>query len=663
METKETEEATEITYDGRIMEDTLLEPPQSATPWIPSVAPTVELGPLPGVGKTLSRLQEDHDRYCRRIAAGGQFSTTGGQASRPTTAGVSRPTTAGGERTRSSTPLCGPESEYISTRASTPWGGRPDTPVQFRDQSPSAPSDDLTFELPRRPSAPRPFSSGRTSVQTAVQSGDRQLRAWVQADVHRVLDSFVGEFENRFADSARLLERLALNFDEEREADGRGRTVIQECVRELTNLSDTLKFMSTRGMRGEEVEKLRESAQEWTHEAKSLNTQVRREMRELREELANLGGLVRRVGKGMDETKDLMNASVLMGVVETQAKQGESLAQLRNDVSILAKEQRGAMAAFQERDSRLEVWEKMVDRVSALEDSSNKGQKALNELCDRAKRGEKVAEELPGAVNTLVEATVTTFNQRHQVQSEATLNSIGKQTQNHVDGSTARFETALEAVQELQANVAQQAGVVQTTCEETRHIAEDKWSHCEEQLQMLLDVPKEPEGPASGEPVIKLFRLLRDIERRGNVKIDTRGGDVEIKDLPWAPKKPPQPPTGEIANQKTADPILTDIFEIVESLAVPVTIEGHMKQGQGGTQGWWQELADNRMKYLADLIEVRGTVARSQIHPKGVPGKKGLNKAAILIKFDMAGVGFPVPHPHGTHHHDHAIHHANTSLV
>jgi hypothetical protein len=456
----------------------------------------------------------------------------------------------------------------------------------------------------------------------------------VQADVHRVLDSFVAEFETRFGESARLLERLALNFDDEREADGRGRVVIQECVRELSNLSGTLKFMSSRGMRGEEVEKLRESAQEWTQEAKALNTQVRREMKELRDELANLGGLVRRVGKGMDETKELMNASVLKGVVETQAKQGESLTQLRSDVSTLAEEQRAAMSAFKERDSRLEVWERLADRISALEDESAKGKEALVELCDRAKRGEKVAEELPGAVNNMVEATITTFNQRHQVQSEANLNSIGKNTEEHVDNSTGRFEKAMTAVQELQKNVEQQSKEVRSTCKETRHIAEDKWSHCEEQLQILLDKPKPDEGPASGEPVVKLFKLMRDIERRGNVKIDTRGGDIEVKDLPWAAKKPPQPPSGEIANQKTADPILTDIFEIVESLAVPVTIEGHMKQGQGGTQGWWQELSDNRMKYLADMFEKRG-VPRSMINAKGVPGKKGLNKAAIVIKFDM----------------------------
>lgn len=158
--------------------------------------------------------------------------------------------------------------------------------------------------------------------------------------------------------------------------------------------------------------------------------------------------------------------------------------------------------------------------------------------------------------------------------------------------------------------------------------------HCEGQLQVLLDKPKPDEGPATGEPVVKLFKLLRDIERRGCVKIDTRTGDVELKDLPWVARKPPAAPTAEMGNQKTADPILTDLFEIVETLSVPVTLEGHLKQGQGGTQSWWQELADNRMKYLVDLLEKRG-VSKSLLIPKGMPGKKGLNKAAIMIRFDM----------------------------
>merc|ERR1719375_237565 len=110
------------------MED-LPQRPKSAMP-----RTSVDAGPLPGVGKTLSRLQEDHDRYCRRIA---------GQFSRSPTPGAESPDHG---LTRASTPQCAPDFDYSSTRASTPYCGRYtpqpsnynlDTPIGHDDLSPT----------------------------------------------------------------------------------------------------------------------------------------------------------------------------------------------------------------------------------------------------------------------------------------------------------------------------------------------------------------------------------------------------------------------------------------------------------------------------------------------------------------------------------------------
>lgn len=345
-------------------------------------------------------------------------------------------------------------------------------------------------------------------------------------------------------------------------------------------------------------------------------------------------GVVRKVGKTGEEMRTLLNASVLQGVVEAQQHNNASLDGLRAEMAELVEQQRASVEAFRQRDERMNVWEDIVERLSALEVEAADSRARLNELVGRARQGEQSAKELPGVVNTLVEATITTFNDRHQAYEKEAVDQNRKEIAHCLDKNAKRFEEAMTSLKELQDNVATQAGQVQSATEEQKRLTEEKWGIVEKQLQFLCDAPKPPEGPAKGEPVMKLFKVMRDIERRGNIKIDSRTGEMEVKDLPWTAKKPPAAPAGELSNEKAAETILSDLADIVDLFGVPMTVEGHMKQGQGGNAAWWQDLADSRMQHLVDLLEKRGVDA-ALLNPKGLPGKKGLNKAALIVKFEL----------------------------
>eukprot|EP00746_Dinoflagellata_sp_MGD_P092971 gnl/MRDRNA2_/MRDRNA2_36774_c0_seq1.p1 gnl/MRDRNA2_/MRDRNA2_36774_c0~~gnl/MRDRNA2_/MRDRNA2_36774_c0_seq1.p1 ORF type:complete len:569 (-),score=144.22 gnl/MRDRNA2_/MRDRNA2_36774_c0_seq1:55-1761(-) len=128
-----------------------------------------------------------------------------------------------------------------------------------------------------------------------------------------------------------------------------------------------------------------------------------------------------------------------------------------------------------------------------------------------------------------------------------------------------------------------------------------------------------------------LIKLL-DIEERGNVAINFRTGEVDVKrDIPFDPKNQKEEPLGEFKDEKIAMAIINDIFEIWDIFQVPMKIEGHTK---GGENEFWQALANNRAALIVDTLVSMGA-DKSKMFSKGLPGKLGLNKVGVVVNLDI----------------------------
>jgi len=94
------------------------------------------------------------------------------------------------------------------------------------------------------------------------------------------------------------------------------------------------------------------------------------------------------------------------------------------------------------------------------------------------------------------------------------------------------------------------------------------------------------------------------------------------------------PPTAEFENEKEALEILTDLCELWQMFKVSIVIEGHTKDIGVGADEFWQSVANSRAALCAATMGVMG-VDLSQVAAVGKPGKTGLNKAALVISFDL----------------------------
>eukprot|EP00746_Dinoflagellata_sp_MGD_P044796 gnl/MRDRNA2_/MRDRNA2_209545_c0_seq1.p1 gnl/MRDRNA2_/MRDRNA2_209545_c0~~gnl/MRDRNA2_/MRDRNA2_209545_c0_seq1.p1 ORF type:complete len:252 (-),score=50.35 gnl/MRDRNA2_/MRDRNA2_209545_c0_seq1:117-851(-) len=148
-------------------------------------------------------------------------------------------------------------------------------------------------------------------------------------------------------------------------------------------------------------------------------------------------------------------------------------------------------------------------------------------------------------------------------------------------------------------------------------------------LSLAKIAPPPQPTETSGAPL--LIKLI-EIEERGNIGIDFRTGDVEVKrDIPFDPKKPSEEPLGEFKDEALAREILFHLYEVWTCFKVKMRIEGHTK---GGEDDFWQTLADNRANLIVKSLANLG-VDESKMSSKGLPGKLGLNKVGVVVKLDI----------------------------
>jgi len=135
--------------------------------------------------------------------------------------------------------------------------------------------------------------------------------------------------------------------------------------------------------------------------------------------------------------------------------------------------------------------------------------------------------------------------------------------------------------------------------------------------------------------LLQQLHRVSEITRKGNMDINLANGDVKLKrTINFKKKNPGEAPTAEFENAAEANEVLADVAELWHMFKVIITVEGHTKDIGGGSEEFWQNVANSRAALCAAALGVMG-VDLGQIIASGKPGKTGLNKAALVIKFDL----------------------------
>jgi hypothetical protein len=127
------------------------------------------------------------------------------------------------------------------------------------------------------------------------------------------------------------------------------------------------------------------------------------------------------------------------------------------------------------------------------------------------------------------------------------------------------------------------------------------------------------------------LRELKEIETRGNIKMNRQTGEVELlrKEFDYKPVKTDREPAAEFKDADAAKAIAHDVNELAQIFNVPLSVEVHLKTPKGQTPEFWQRVAERRAELFRDAAELPGYTLTT-----GLVGKDGLNIDCLIIRVD-----------------------------
>jgi hypothetical protein len=128
------------------------------------------------------------------------------------------------------------------------------------------------------------------------------------------------------------------------------------------------------------------------------------------------------------------------------------------------------------------------------------------------------------------------------------------------------------------------------------------------------------------------MKRLKDIEGRGNVKINRQNGAVTMtRPMEFAPCKPTDEPNGRFIDPHVAGQVLRDLAEIANAFEVScLEVEVRVKVSRGGAEDFWERLAESEATLVRELLESHGFPAEKLT----VKGMAGNHEPDCLIRLD-----------------------------
>ena len=105
------------------------------------------------------------------------------------------------------------------------------------------------------------------------------------------------------------------------------------------------------------------------------------------------------------------------------------------------------------------------------------------------------------------------------------------------------------------------------------------------------------------------MKRLRDIEARGNVKVDRQSGRiVPVRPLDFIPEAPPKekgPFEVQFKDAAEVQKVVPDLLEVMSIFDAPLQINCVVKQGRGDANTW-QQLAERRAEMVKESLVTSG---------------------------------------------------------
>lgn len=137
-------------------------------------------------------------------------------------------------------------------------------------------------------------------------------------------------------------------------------------------------------------------------------------------------------------------------------------------------------------------------------------------------------------------------------------------------------------------------------------------------------------------PESDVRKALDRIEARGNIHIDIGrdpGQVYLLRPITFVRRVAGDAPDAAFCQPELAHAICADLAEAAKLFDCSVAVEGHTK---GGESEFWQVLANNRARLVAEKINSLG-VESDKITCQGLPGKLGLNDSVTVVRMDIKG--------------------------
>jgi len=110
------------------------------------------------------------------------------------------------------------------------------------------------------------------------------------------------------------------------------------------------------------------------------------------------------------------------------------------------------------------------------------------------------------------------------------------------------------------------------------------------------------------------MKRLRDIEARGNVKVDRQSGRiVPVRPLDFFPEAPPKekgPFEVQFKDEAEVQKVVPDLLEVMSIFDAPLQINCVVKQGRGDANTW-QQLAERRAEMVKESLVTSGRAQES----------------------------------------------------
>jgi len=151
-------------------------------------------------------------------------------------------------------------------------------------------------------------------------------------------------------------------------------------------------------------------------------------------------------------------------------------------------------------------------------------------------------------------------------------------------------------------------------------------------LQGKLESSEDALRKAQEVSLEKCMKRLKELDARGNVKVNRQTGDVQVSPIAFVAAKPGEAEANFI-DPSVADRVLLDVAELFSIFDGPVRVEAHLKPGKGGKPDFWNQVANNQADLIRQRLEASGAPAE-RVEAVGLAGKKGLNLDAIVVKLN-----------------------------